>query len=121
MGFLLIFFIGVSILLFVISLFLPNRLKQIEVELEELSYQVIQDSYQFKKRIKVLEEELLVDHSSSPLSTNKSKPNEIIVNQVLSLHKQGVPVSQISSQSALSTEEVEEIIEEERQMRGSIS
>ena len=120
MEFLLYVVIAASILIFVVSLFMPNRIQQMETELEELSYQVIQDSYQFKKRLKVLEEELLVDHSPSPLSANSSKPNEIIVNQVLSLHKQGLSNTQIALQSALSIEEVEKIIETKSSERGAL-
>ncbi|MET3699238.1 hypothetical protein SAMN05877753_102123 [Bacillus oleivorans] len=119
MDFLLYIVMAASILIFIGSLFMPNRIQQMETELEELSYQVIQDSYQFKKRLKVLEEELLVDHSPSPLSANSVKPNEIIVNQVLSLHKQGVPIKQIASQSALSLDEVEKIIEAKGAERGA--
>ncbi|HWO77641.1 MAG TPA: helix-turn-helix domain-containing protein [Bacillus sp. (in: firmicutes)] len=120
MEFLLYVVIAASVLIFIVSMFMPNRIKQMETELEELSYQVIQDSYQFKKRLKVLEEELLVDHSTSPLSADTVKPNEIIVNQVLSLHKQGIPIKQIASQSALSQDEVEKIIEAKGTERGAL-
>lgn len=118
MEYLLYGIIGMSTLLFVVSFFLPNRMKRIETDLEELSYQIIKDSYQLKKRMKVLEEELLVEHSPSLLPPPKSKPNEIIINQVLSLYRQGVEIEKISAQSTLSKEEVKDIIDNVQQERG---
>ncbi len=42
-------------------LFSKGQTKTIEKELEELSFSVLQENYQLKKRMKVLEEELLMD------------------------------------------------------------
>lgn len=68
---------------------------------------VLQEQYKLKKRISVLEEELMMD-GERPFQ--KNPVNEIIKNQVISLYKQGVNVDQITKQSALSKQEVLSVI-----------
>ena len=57
----IIILLSTSILLFIISFFQKDKTKQLEKELEELSFSVLQENYQLKKRMKVLEEELLME------------------------------------------------------------
>lgn len=49
----------VGVVLFVLSYFMNDRLEEVENQLEQFSITSIQDTYQMKKKIKVLEEELL--------------------------------------------------------------
>ena len=70
---------------------------------------VLQEHYKLKKRISVLEEELMMD---GEITFQKNPVNEIIRNQVLSLYKQGVNVDQITKQSTLSRGEVLSILKE---------
>lgn len=70
---------------------------------------VLQEHYKLKKRISVLEEELMLD---GEMTLHKSPINEIIKNQVISLYKQGVKVDQITKQSTLSKQEVLSIIKD---------
>ncbi|MBN8190955.1 hypothetical protein JI667_02225 [Bacillus sp. NTK074B] len=103
-------FIGLvsfSILLLVISFFQRDRYRDIEKDMGELSMNVLQEQYKLKKRISVLEEELMMD-GERPFQ--KNPVNEIIKNQVISLYKQGVNVDQITKQSALSKQEVLSVI-----------
>ncbi|MBC5637216.1 MULTISPECIES: hypothetical protein [Ornithinibacillus] len=51
----------VAVVLFVLSFFLNDRFEKIESELEQLSISTMQDTYQLKKKVKVLEEELLTE------------------------------------------------------------
>ncbi|MBS4173541.1 hypothetical protein [Bacillus sp. FJAT-49736] len=102
-----------SVLLFIISFFQKDRSASIEKDVEELSMNLYQETYQLKKRMKVLEEELLIDSPSmqaQAISAPKSKINAILKNQVIALYKQGLSVEQISKQSALSISEVQKII-----------
>ncbi|WP_246945892.1 hypothetical protein [Bacillus pinisoli] len=48
-----------SILLFILSLFKRDKVKDLEEQVEQLSLTIMQENYQMKKRIKILEEELL--------------------------------------------------------------
>ncbi|WP_052345800.1 hypothetical protein [Paucisalibacillus sp. EB02] len=51
----------IAIALFILSFFLNDRFEKIESELEQLSISTMQDTYQLKKKVKVLEEELLTE------------------------------------------------------------
>ena len=80
--------------------------------------QQFQEVYQIKKKLKVLEEELLVndiDFSptlSSFTKVEKTEVHDIIKNQVWSLCKQGIPIEQIAKQSSLPVKEVQAILTE---------
>ncbi|KRG14964.1 hypothetical protein [Lederbergia galactosidilytica] len=112
MNTLIIILFSLSILLLLISLFQPDRTKGLEKELEQVSMKLLQENYLLKKRVKVLEEELLVtDLSESlPLKEPINKPNEILKNQVIALYHQGLDLGQISRQSSLSIDKVQQII-----------
>lgn len=106
-----------SILLFVVSLFLKDPYKEIKNELDQISMQQIQELYQIKRKIKILEEELLIDDVDYQLAikqppTIKKEIHAIIKNQVWSLSQQGVSVDQIAKQASLSKEDVQQIIHE---------
>lgn len=51
--------IVVAIVLFILSYFMNDRIEEVEAQLEQMSITTMQDTYQLKKKVKVLEEELL--------------------------------------------------------------
>ncbi|MFA1820421.1 hypothetical protein ACDX78_09575 [Virgibacillus oceani] len=53
--------IGVAVVLFILSFFMNDRMEELESQLEQFSITTMQDTYQMKKKIKILEEELLTD------------------------------------------------------------
>ncbi|MEN2765979.1 hypothetical protein [Ornithinibacillus xuwenensis] len=55
----------IAIALFVLSFFLNDRFEKIESEIEQLSISTMQDTYQLKKKVKILEEELLTEDFSA--------------------------------------------------------
>ncbi len=116
MGYIIISLIGLAALLFALSFFLKDPYKELREEIDQLTIQQIQDLYQIKKKLKVLEEELLVGDTNqdrqSSFNTGKKQIHEIIKNQVWSLAQQGMDLNQIAKQSSLSTQEVQEIINE---------
>ncbi|QTD41690.1 hypothetical protein [Sporosarcina sp. Te-1] len=83
-------------------------------EIENISISLHQETNQLKKRLKAVEEELMIGVSHvnpSNVVKTKTKPvHEIIVNQILSLHAQGYSIADISKRSSLSTEEVSEVL-----------
>ncbi len=109
-----------ALILFIISTFLKDPYKILREELDQLSMQQIQEMYVIKKKLKVLEEELLVDDelfqpsppTRKPVPSERIEVHEIIKNQVWSLAQQGLTVDQISRQSSLSQNEVESILSE---------
>ncbi|WP_075982307.1 hypothetical protein [Bacillus massilinigeriensis] len=123
MQFLFIGLLAFSVLLFIISIFAKDPVKALREEIDQLSMQQLQELYQIKKKMKVLEEELLVSEGemssiASPgssvqsFSNGKKQIHEIIKNQVISLAGQGLSIDQISKQSSLSKEDVQAIIQE---------
>lgn len=109
---LVIILFSLSILFFLISLFQPDRTKALEKELEQLSMKLLQENYLLKKRVKVLEEELLTPDFQKSFSMKEpsNKPNEILKNQVIALYHQGLNLGQISKQSSLPINKVQQII-----------
>lgn len=102
----------IGIILIVLSFFIKNPTKRIEKELEGLSLDYYQDANQFKRRLKIIEEELMIDPNIPTKPTKQqTKPiHEILVSQVLTLHQQGFNVKEISKRSALTVDQVKSVI-----------
>lgn len=111
MDILLLIMMIVSIILIVVSFFLPDHTKELSDDVEQLSIQMYQESFQIKKRLKILEEELLIPNDLEKQSLSTKKPNQIIVGQVRLLKDQGLTIEQIAKQSALTEGEVTQILE----------
>lgn len=109
--------LSAAILLFIASFFQKDRTAKLENDLEQLAVSHMQEMYQLKKKVKLLEEELLIQDapvSSAVQSRRPGKPdqiNEILKNQVLSLYRQGLSIDQIVRQSTLSKELVMTVLE----------
>jgi Mor family transcriptional regulator len=116
MGSIIISLVALAALLFGLSFFLKDPYKELREEIDQLTIQQIQDLYQIKKKLKVLEEELLVNDSilekQSSFTSGKKQIHDIIKNQVWSLAQQGMDINQIAKQSSLSNQEVQDIINE---------
>ncbi|MCA1031745.1 hypothetical protein LCL95_11990 [Bacillus timonensis] len=120
----------ISIVLFIISFFAKDKLKEIEKQVDSLSLTLMQESYQIKKKMKVLEEELLLDQEMEQQSIHsfKSSPKQDFFTQpapeilttkerVLSLYKLGYSYERISKEMKIPIEEIKLIIES-IEMRG---
>ncbi|WP_405101182.1 hypothetical protein [Oceanobacillus sp. FSL H7-0719] len=62
--------LAIGVILFVLSYFMNDRLEEVENQLEQFSITTMQDSYQMKKKIKILEEELLPENTSHSTVSN---------------------------------------------------
>ena len=111
----------VGIIIIIASFFVGNQSKQLEKDVEELSLNFYQETHQLKRRLKVVEEELLIEPQTfaKPKKKVSPKPNtkvgingihQILISQVLTLHKQGYNTDEISNRSALSSDQVKAII-----------
>ena len=49
----------VAVVLFILSYFMNDKFEELESQLEQFSITTMQDTYQMKKKIKILEEELM--------------------------------------------------------------
>lgn len=72
MMFAIITIIVIAVVLLVLSFFMNDKFDELESELEQFSISTMQDNYQMKKKIKILEEELLTDDFSNDNLHNKS-------------------------------------------------
>ena len=122
---------AVGIVCIVLSFFIKDRTKKIEKDVEELSISIYQETNSLKRRLKVVEEELLLDGpmkmpkkvqqpniqpiqpniaSVSPKNLAAKPINNILVSQVLALSKQGLTIEEIQKRSALTTEQITHIL-----------
>ncbi|APC48249.1 hypothetical protein [Virgibacillus halodenitrificans] len=67
--------IGIGLVLFVLSFFMNDKFQELENQLEQFSMSTMQDTYQMKKKIKILEEELLTEEIHP---TSRDKQNNIL-------------------------------------------
>ena len=117
---LIIILLCIAILLFLVSFLKKDSLTNIENTIDELSLQHVQDVYQLKKRIRILEEELLsVDNwdvlkSNQPDSSIKTNipVNAILKNQVLALYQQEISIDDISKRSTLQQQDIIAILKD---------
>lgn len=126
----------IGILCIVVSFFLRDSSKKLEQDIEDLSISIYQETNSLKKRLKIIEEELLLESNFTvkPKATNRSsiqaymqaaqvarskqanpanntqQINEILISQVIQLNKQGYPVEEISKMSTLSKDQILSIL-----------
>lgn len=117
MGTIMLGLLGFSLLLLLFSFFRRDPYKELKEEIDQLNFQQVQEVYQMKKKIKILEEELLItddDLSTTkiPVMRKQREIHDIIKNQVWALAQQGKPIEQIAAQSSLSVDEVYAILKE---------
>lgn len=109
----------IGIIVIIASFFIKDRSTQIEGDVEELSLNFYQETHQLKRRLKVIEEELLLEpkligklkKTASPVVTPTKGIHQIIISQVQTLHKQGYTIPEISKRSSLSIEQVQEVLQ----------
>ena len=114
----MILLLGISLILFLISFIQKDPYKELKEEVDQLTMQHVQEIYLMKQRLRILEEELLVNEDPfTTVSKNTKDIHEIIKNQVFSLAQQGKSIEQIASQSSLSLNDVHSILNEYTEFR----
>ncbi|WP_163970009.1 hypothetical protein [Oceanobacillus halotolerans] len=71
MLFVILSIIIIAIALFVLSFFMSDKFESLESQLEQFSISTMQETYQMKKKIKILEEELLTEDISNDILQKK--------------------------------------------------
>ncbi|ELK46212.1 response regulator transcription factor [Halobacillus sp. ACCC02827] len=112
----------IAAVLFILSFFMKDRVKEVEKQVEQVSLTMMQNNYQMKKKMKVLEEELLSDHivedkAPRPASPRPSAPvpEDLPAEEtVLHMYRKGYKTHYIAKQTKLSEHTVESLIEEEK-------
>lgn len=100
----------IGLIAVITSFFTASSTGKYADELEKVSISIHQETNGLKKRLKAVEEELMISNnpiSPSRQSNVKEKPvHEIIVNQILSLKSQEFSVDEIAKRSSLTNEQV---------------
>lgn len=106
----LIAIISIAVVLFILSFFMNDRFKELETQFEQFSINTMQDTYQVKKKLKLLEEELLTDHISGTVAHANKNQKPAVIQKVLHLYQQGYSFDEISKHTSLTTNDVQAII-----------
>lgn len=122
---LIVLLFSLAIVLLIISFFGKDKVAKLEEDLEQMTLTYMQDINQLKKKVKVLEEEYVIQDAPVPsvqdqstVTSNDIEPiHEILKSQVLSLYSQGLTLDQIARQSSLTKEQTISVIEQQR-LRG---
>ncbi len=105
-----------GIILFILSFFTHDRMKALEQQIEELSVTTLKDSYQLKKKIKVLEEELLTDMFTENVEVptfNESKKEDQLpplYKQVKKMYDIGFSIDDIAKSTTLKRYDIQAIL-----------
>jgi predicted PurR-regulated permease PerM len=112
MTYVLITLISVAVVLIILSFFMNDQFGELEKQIEQFSISTMQDTYQLKKKIKILEEELLTDNiSEAVIPTNPALKNKpLVIQKVYHLYQQGYSVAEIAGQTDLNDNDVQTIL-----------
>lgn len=103
----------IAIILWIATFFMQDKLKQLEDQFEQFSISSLQETYQLKKKIQVLEEELLInDVSMDETGLENNRLTSHMTKRITDLYKQGYEVDYIANQVNLSEYDVISIIEQ---------
>lgn len=102
---------SIAILLFLLSFFRKDRTAEIEKQLENISITYMQEIYQLKKKIRLLEEELLINHQPPSFQRQtKSTSQQQLLQEVVSLYEQGENTEAIATATGLTIDEVQRLL-----------
>ncbi|MDA1474837.1 hypothetical protein [Bacillus changyiensis] len=114
MEFAIIALLVVSIALIAFSYFQREPIKEVEQELETLQLSAMQEIYKLKKKMTVLEEELL--DSNVVIRRTASGINQHIAKQILSKYQNGMSEEAIAKAEHVSVEDVKAIINDNKRV-----
>lgn len=106
----------IGLVIVVVSFLVGNSSRSYSDELEKVSISLHQESNNLKKRLNVIEDELMIGVGTvqtSRQSQQRVKPiHEIIINQILSLQGQGFSTEDIAKRASLTSAEVNAVLRE---------
>lgn len=85
-------------------------------EIDQLSLSVVQETYLLKKKMKILEEELLTNDIDYELGTPQTNAMSLSNASILSLYDKGLSYKEIGNKTNLPVEEVRLILEQAKKM-----
>lgn len=109
MFYVIVTLLATAIVLFIVSFFVNDRFSELESEFEQFSISMMQENYRVKKKIEILEEELLsgrIDEQS--LNNVGNEPR--VINKVHELHDKGYSIVDIAHQTNLTNHDIQTIL-----------
>ncbi|HHY21954.1 MAG TPA: hypothetical protein GX525_08785 [Bacilli bacterium] len=101
----------VAILLILLSLIKKDRSKQIEEQIEQLSITYLQEIYQLKKKVKILEEEILATSDGKLFHANTKVEHKVdLLTEVIEYYEAGYSEDKIAELTTLSEHEVHNLL-----------
>ncbi|ARK29377.1 hypothetical protein [Halalkalibacter krulwichiae] len=98
-------------ILFLLSFIKKDKTVKLEKEIEQLSMNYLQEMYQLKKKMRSLEEELLISSDQSAiLRQSHSNAHKQLLTEILTLYKKGHSIQSIASITRLSIDEVKRLL-----------
>lgn len=101
---------SLSILLFIISFVKKDRNKEVETQIENFSITLMQEIYQLKKKIKVLEEEILIGQDDRYFTNGQDNMVTYDRDKILALYEDGHSLEEIEEITGISIEKIQEIL-----------
>jgi hypothetical protein len=110
---------SIGIVLFILSFFMNDRMKELESQVEQINMTMMQHNYQMKKKMKVLEEELLAEDLTEeimkqPLRKKEPSSSLPLVKTVLSMYNKGYKTHYIAKQTNLSEHDVLSMVKQQK-------
>lgn len=103
---------SVALVLYILSFFTKSRIQDLEEQIEEISLNTIQETYQLKKKMKVLEEELLIEEETGsfykenvPRASNESDGGSV-GHKVLTLYQEGYTTKEIAEKTSMKEHDI---------------
>ncbi|QOY36141.1 hypothetical protein AWH56_000100 [Anaerobacillus isosaccharinicus] len=101
---------SLSILLFIVSFVKKDRNKEVETQIENFSITLMQEIYQLKKKIKILEEEILIGQDDRYFTNSQDRMLTYDRDKILALYEDGHSLEEIEEITGLSIEKIQEIL-----------
>ncbi|MBA2173591.1 hypothetical protein H0266_01650 [Halobacillus locisalis] len=115
MVYVLITLSSVSIVLYILSFFMNNRMKELEEQLEQVSMEMMQSNYQTSQKLKVLEEELLAEDLTGEILKNQEKTTgqqPPLIENVFAMYQRGYKAHYIAKHTNLDVHDVQSLIQQ---------
>ncbi|MBM7552279.1 hypothetical protein [Thalassobacillus pellis] len=105
--------IGVTgIVLFILSFFMHDKIKDLEGQVEEISISSMQENYHIKQKLRILEEELLTDDLTAGMELQQTNINskQPLITTIREMREKGYSISQIAEKTRMSDHDILSII-----------
>ena len=106
----IIILFSISIILFILSFSKKDQTKELEKQIDTFSMNFMQELYQLKKKIRILEEELLTSSDEKYYLHKASSKSNDLLTEVMEYYHSGYPIAKIAKLTTLSENEVYNLI-----------